>query len=322
MALTLHSSVSPFSSPPTTTHPNFTTVPPTSWKRLNISGLLVTIYGLDEIQPTNPTTCLWLLHGRGDTQDSMSHIAADFIHTWNNHTRKTSHQNLICATLDQRNHGSRLIDNLANLSWKQGNPTHAQDMFGTFMGTASDVSHLIDHLPSYLPCRVTEWVCCGLSLGGHATWQVLMFEKRVKAGLVIVGCADYGALMRDRAVRSRLSSAETNGGEFFGSSDFPPGLVDVVKRRDPAALFFAGNAAEIAREYLGGKIILCLAGAKDKLVPRKFSENVLGVLAECSEIRIDSFVDPDAGHQFTDAMRERAREWLCRLLDDTPRYRM
>jgi hypothetical protein len=79
-ALQLHSTLSPFDSPLPTTHPAFAKVKPVSWKRLNIAGLLVTIYGLQELpQNVDEVPCLWLLHGRGDTQDSMAFTAAGFL---------------------------------------------------------------------------------------------------------------------------------------------------------------------------------------------------------------------------------------------------
>jgi dienelactone hydrolase len=31
----------------------------------------------------------------------------------------------------------------------------------------------------------------GISLGGHAAWQVLFADPRVTAGVVIIGCPDY-----------------------------------------------------------------------------------------------------------------------------------
>jgi len=71
--LTLASEKSPFESPLPSTHSGFKDdVQPVSWKRYNIAGILVTVYGLEEL-PRNKdnVTCLWLLHGRGDTQDSM-----------------------------------------------------------------------------------------------------------------------------------------------------------------------------------------------------------------------------------------------------------
>ena len=43
-----------------------------------------------------------------------------------------SARGLIAVSFDQRNHGTRLVDLLANEAWRQGNPRHAQDMFSIF----------------------------------------------------------------------------------------------------------------------------------------------------------------------------------------------
>lgn len=97
---------------------------------------------------------------------------------------------------DQRNHGSREVDKLANEAWKSGNPNHAQDMFSIFHGTAMDTSLLMDHLSSYVfstPGKpaIEQHFVLGISLGGHAAWQVVFHEPRVSAAVVIIGCPDY-----------------------------------------------------------------------------------------------------------------------------------
>ena len=127
--LKLDSEKSPFDSPLPSTHSGFKNVQPVSWKRYNIAGILLTVYGLDELPSTsNAVTCLWLLHGRGDTQDSMSFVAAAMIQAWNS-KKNDGDKGLICVAFDQRNHGARLIHDLTNEAWRQGNKTHAQDMF-------------------------------------------------------------------------------------------------------------------------------------------------------------------------------------------------
>jgi len=122
-ALQYHSKLSPFQSPLPGTHSAFADVKSISWKRYNIGGLLVTIYGLDELPPdVAEVTCLWLLHGRGDTQDSMGYTAAGLLEAWDK-KRRPWQKSLIAVTVDQRNHGSRMVDNVANVSWKQGKYT-------------------------------------------------------------------------------------------------------------------------------------------------------------------------------------------------------
>lgn len=65
-----------------------------------------------------------------------------------------------------------------------------------FHGTATDTSLLIDHLGSYVFHGVDEPIVdqhlvLGISLGGHAAWQVLFNDERVSAAVVIIGCPDY-----------------------------------------------------------------------------------------------------------------------------------
>lgn len=345
-ALTLHSNLSPFESPLPQTHSAFADVKPVSWQRMNVAGMLVTIYGLQEL-PQNVTevTCLWLLHGRGDTQDSMAYTAAGLLEAWHSR-RKPGQRNLICVCFDQRNHGSRMIDNRASLSWKQGNPTHAQDMFNLYHGTASDVSLLITHLPSYLPYKLSEHLCEGVSLGAHATWQILLAEPRVRAGVLVIGCPDYVRLMTDRAIRSKLPTcmnSDPPGRDFLGSQDFPPSLIEAVEAHDPAGILLGEldtvtgddhmhkpSAAEQARlrpimqHRLAGKKILCLSGGKDKLVPYACGEPLITWLKKAVDpkdgwcdgfdIEIEDILDPDARHEFSARMRKESEKWLCALL--------
>ena len=355
-ALHLHSSLSPFASPVPQTHTAFKDVAPVSWRRLNIAGLLVTIYGLDELpNHTDAVTCLWLLHGRGDTQDSMAFVASAFLHAWSKKrgSRPNSDaRNLICVSFDQRNHGSRMLDNTSNVSWSQGNPTHGPDMFALYSGTASDLRHLLTHLPSYLPYTLASHIGCGLSLGGHALWQLLLSEPRLKAGIVVVGCPDYVRLMTDRAIRSKPPVASTvsrDGGpagrDFLGSPDFPKPLLEAIEQSDPAGILLgeldtvtgddhlhAPSQPEIDRlrpilqERLAGKKILCLSGGKDKLVPYAQGEPFITWLSKAVDlregwagdlrIRVYDFVDAEGRHEFSKAMRGVAEEWLCEILEN------
>ncbi|WPH01786.1 Hypothetical protein R9X50_00463900 [Acrodontium crateriforme] len=353
-ALQLHSTLSPFDSPVPGTHKAFADMKakPVSWVRKNIAGMLVTIYGLQELaSDTTQFTCFWLLHGRGDTQDSMGYCAAAMLHAWKS-KRQPGQRGLICITFDQRNHGSRLVDDKANVSWKQGNPTHAQDMFNTYSGSAQDVSHLITHIPSYLPAKPTDHICGGVSLGGHATWQVLMAEPRVRAGLVVIGCPDYIRLMSDRAIRSKLRSCtdtDPPGLRFLGSEDFPQNLIEAVEKYDPAGILLGEldvvtgddhrhppSDAEKARlrtimaEKLAGKNILCVHGGKDRLVPYAQSEPFFTWLKKALDAKtgwfndhgttLEDFIDPAGMHEFSGVMRVEAERWLCDLLARDDEY--
>lgn len=102
--------------------------PQVSKKTLPINGLHVDIYGLDELPASaSAVSCLWLHHGRLRSKADMADIAALALSAWN--SRGSSTRGLIAVAFDQRNHGARLIHEMTNEAWRQGNKTHAQDMF-------------------------------------------------------------------------------------------------------------------------------------------------------------------------------------------------
>ena len=108
---------------------------PVSSKTYHIAGILTTVYGLEEI-PTNvkEVACLWLLHPRLQAQECMAPVAAASINDWNSKlsSSKTPQKGLVAVSFDQRNHGTRRVDKVANEAWKQGNANHAPDMFSIY----------------------------------------------------------------------------------------------------------------------------------------------------------------------------------------------
>ena len=101
-----------------------------------ISGILTTVFGIDELCPKAQVVCLWLHHGRLGTWESMQPLACHVIQAWNARSRSElsvhSSKGLIAVAFDQRNHGSRKIDSRANKDWRAGNKTHAQDMYSIY----------------------------------------------------------------------------------------------------------------------------------------------------------------------------------------------
>ena len=115
---------------------------PASKETLCIAGISTTVYGLKELQADiHNVACLWLLHPRLQTQACMEPIASSMINTWNERLQKRKDEKsaigLIAVSFDQRNHGSREVDPLANEAWRSGNKRHAQDMFSIYR-TSSD----------------------------------------------------------------------------------------------------------------------------------------------------------------------------------------
>lgn len=114
-----------------------TETPSISKETFIIAGILINVFGLTEL-PSESTNvaCLWLLHPRLQTQACMEPIACRAVAEWNQRRAwrkdRTQALGLIAVTFDQRNHGSREIERLANEAWISGNERHAQDMFSSY----------------------------------------------------------------------------------------------------------------------------------------------------------------------------------------------
>jgi hypothetical protein len=124
-----------------------------------MAGLLVDVYGLAELlssssSETTQISCLWLHHQRGRNKEYMADIAARCVGAWNSQSQSGGgggnggdgggkRRGLIALAYDQRNHGSRLVDERANGSWREGNKMHAVDMFGVVEGMVVDQGVLL-----------------------------------------------------------------------------------------------------------------------------------------------------------------------------------
>lgn len=59
----------------------------------------------------------------------MAKTAAACINDWNLKSSHDKNIGLIAVSFDQRNHGTREVNAQANQAWREGNASHAQDMF-------------------------------------------------------------------------------------------------------------------------------------------------------------------------------------------------
>ncbi|OTB00839.1 hypothetical protein M426DRAFT_323950 [Hypoxylon sp. CI-4A] len=323
-----------------------TGAPEVSRVALTIAGLKVDVYGLAELPATaEKVTNLWLHHPRLRRKEDMASIANQVLSAY--HQKQSPTRGLIAVAFDQRNHGSRLVDELANEAWRSGNKTHAQDMFGTIIGCVSDTVNLLDLLEGYLfdfgfgsnalpdggKRHIDQNLVLGVSLGGHTAWQLLFADPRVTAGVMVIGCPDYGSMMKDRARLSRLQtfSASDNGASFLGSKDFPDALIDACNKYDPKSILF-GNRGEVIPpssaeeqerlsslldEKISGKRFQVLSGGADKLVPYSAGEPFLKFFKGAADgwyrdghIYVEDKVYPGVGHAFNDEMRSEAVRFI------------
>lgn len=292
--------------------------PAVSVATMAMAGLLVDVYGLDELpaDAAAPVTCLWLLHARTRTRARMADVARRAVAAWNAAPRPAA-RGLVALAFDLPNHGSRLVSARANAAWDAGNARHAVDLAALVRGAAADVSLLVDLAPAYLDvgARVDAHVALGWSLGGHAAWQAVVAEPRLDAAVVVVGCPDLlgerarrrrrrrhraeltgpaAGLMLDRAMRAGFVGAEA----AVGGRLFPDALVDALAAHDVRAVLLGGRdgavpapplaAAEQARlrrvldARLRGKRLLLCSGGDDTLVPHARTRPLAALLADAA----------------------------------------
>ncbi|KAI9833602.1 MAG: hypothetical protein M1819_003555 [Sarea resinae] len=334
--------------------------PPVSKNVFSIAGILTTVYGLDELSSATPNVaCLWLQHPRLKTQAYMEGLANAAVSSWNEHLKNANPaqpEGLIAVSFDQRNHGSREVDPLANEAWRSGNPRHAQDMFSIYHGTALDTLHLLTHLSAYIfphtnppQHNLTRNLVLGISLGGHSAYQTLLLSPRFTSAIIIIGCPDFPRLMLQRAEKSKRPSFNTSkppGTTFFGSQDFPPGLVDAVRESDPSSLLTgsllsdhppppgpesnttapchaspSATRRERISHHLSNKRMLVLSGGADKLVPYMCSAPFLSYLKEANAgwfreggLSIEDIVYDGVGHETTPQMAQAAVRFIIECL--------
>ncbi|KAJ9125549.1 hypothetical protein QFC22_000511 [Naganishia vaughanmartiniae] len=284
-------------------------------QRFNIGGIHTVVYNLEDAKRSNlPVTVLIATHGRGEDQFHLTDLvegtykkAAELDNKAGGNGKRV--RELIVVTLDQRNHGERKVDDLANQGFEK-NDRHAVDMYAMHRGTARDISFLIDFLPAYLfpegEKTIEKFAVTGVSLGGHASWIVLRDEPRVTIGIPIIGCPDYYSMLSERIARKPPS----NGQRTLVGPAFPPSFAQLVAKDDPCAIDYASHDPAV-NPYIG-KQILVLGGQDDKLVPPKFGEKMYEGLYVGEDGAKNMIIQEGVGHRLSKEMIERVGEWIWR----------
>jgi len=269
-----------------------------------IAGLNVHTYTTEAFATsTKPILALFVLHGRtGSAEaDDVQHFATELVAASTGHVGE---KDLMVVAFDHRNHGSRLASRICNLDWKD-NPNHGLDMFSIQMGTAKDVSFVVDFLESYLfplgQRSITMWGVAGISLGGHSTWIVGAADPRVKLVIPIIGCPDYLALMGPRAEAQ---------GVAVGPPNFPESLVKLIKDVSLKSLPYTSKTDE--NPFLG-KRVLVLSGGSDLLVPWVASQEFVERL-EVGPGHKEYVVFEGVGHEVTAEMIQAVARFVLREL--------
>lgn len=305
----------------------FKFAPNLSKTKRNIGGLNVNIFGLEELTLASsrssaaspPDLCIAIhMHGRGGSADNEEKIVRQIWDRVERSKRQYAQQSqrhnssdamleFLMISFDARNHGHRMTNETGQKGWKQGNKDHAMDLYSMIVGTAQDVSFLVDFLPSYLfphdERRVVNFAVTGKSLGGHSVWHVLANCDQIKIGVPFISCPDMKRLLAQRAPKSFVS----NGPPYI-----PASLSSLISRIDPASLPY--NISDPSRNPFWGKRICICNGQEDRLVPWSCAEGfVQGLIVGPPNIQRNNFrvvLQEGIGHEVTEQMIEEAGHWI------------
>ncbi|WVQ93019.1 hypothetical protein IAU59_000082 [Kwoniella sp. CBS 9459] len=272
--------------------------PEVSVRDVGIVGLHVKVYGLEEIKSSaRGVAVLIAAHGRMNSQKNMAPFAQGIIGEIASKPEGKRKRDLIVVTLDQRNHGGRIVDRKANLAYDE-NPRHLIDMAAKVCGGFHDVQLIMDFLAAYIfpmgEKKIEEFIMTGISLGGHVTWRLLRGEPRIKIGIPIIGLPfeSFPKYMGPRAESLSIP---------FKAPTYPPSLRPLLE-------------GEVDHSSYRGKKILTLHGARDKLVPLDKGlvdiEEVLRVVNGSEGGKAELWSQDNAGHVCSDEMLRRTADWI------------
>ncbi|KAK9446529.1 Alpha/Beta hydrolase protein [Limtongia smithiae] len=272
--------------------------PRSSETTVNVGGLLLHIYGAAELTPAQKGDTVVLLHAHGRTRSHLD--AANIAHQLLHDIRaKGCRRGLVVAAFDNRNHGIRKIDDISIQSWAGGNVHHAQDMAAMVDGISLDLHGVVKYLSAYISSTLftpTEFIASGVSLGGHATWNLLAMEPSIKVAIPIVGTTDLHALLLDR-VQSFLRTKDVPA----DAPEWPLEIQNLLKARDAV---IAG---------IKGKKILILNGEVDAIVPDVFTKDWVEKYAANNEVTY--IHQAETGHFLSFAGLNRMVEFILPTLE-------
>ncbi|KAK9455437.1 Alpha/Beta hydrolase protein [Dipodascopsis uninucleata] len=274
--------------------------PKSSLTTVNIAGILVYVYGLEELTEAqkNNVVVFFHIHGRTRTYKNSEEVILQILAD----VRKVAgpsgtKKGFIGVTFDNRNHGARTVDEMSIATWKDGNDNHALDMMSMIDGIAVDIQTVMKYLECYLKViKPTQFIITGKSLGGHVTWNLLSSDPQVFAAISVVGCPDMSSLMAERiGGYSKLEEIREN------TPRWPTSLTPIYKARDELIT------------HISGKKILILNGELDTLVPDKFTRAYIEKYGGNNEIVY--ICQPSVGHWLSWEMIDKMVEWFLPFLN-------
>lgn len=246
-----------------------------------VAGLEMAIFGAEK----EGAPVVFVTHGRTGAA----------VHVYD-YCRDLARDGLIAIAVEQRNHGRRMINFFCNDGWSLH---HATDMYSIQLGTAMDVSLLIDFIPARLGLSMERVGMTGFSLGGHSTMLAMALDERIQVGAPVIGGGDYRHLMEKRAEQNNCPP-----GEF--ATYFPPALEAAVAKFDPIS----------HPERFADRPLLMANGAIDNLVPiscnERFEAAARPFYTKPERLKLSAY--EGYGHEMPPAMWDEVRGWLASWL--------
>ncbi|KAK9452488.1 Alpha/Beta hydrolase protein [Dipodascopsis uninucleata] len=274
--------------------------PKSSITTVNIAGILVYIYGLEELteEQKKDVVVFFHIHGRTRTYKSSEEAILQILADVRKATsRSGTKKGFIGVTFDNRNHGARAIDTISIASWHGGNENHGQDMMSMIDGIALDIQTVMKYIECYLKViKPTKFIVTGVSLGGHVTWNLLSTDPQVSEAIIVIGSPDLSSMMADRL------------GGYKSLEEIPENTP-----RWPASLSPIYRSRDELITHITGKKILILNGEIDTLVPDKFTRPFVEKYGSNNEI--EYICQPNVGHIFSWEMINKMVEWFIPFLN-------
>lgn len=211
--------------------------------------------------------------------------------------RYPAERDVIALTLDQRGHGKRRDKDKPDPLWWYDNPGVLVNMITFLQGAVQDHKLIIDNIEQYLfpygERRIAEWMTCGVSLGGHVNWRMLVEEPRVRVAIPIASVPTDALhkLQIGRFVQEHALGTEVH---------YPPATQRYYNTPVPEGTYV-------------GKKILAINGTGDDLCPPELGDPEWGrVVAEAGPGNAVRIKVQDVGHIVTPPMVRKSAEWLYR----------
>ncbi len=196
------------------------------------------------------------------------------------------------VSIDARLHGERAVPDFE----ERIAANFPKEMLGVMIGTAEDISPVIDYFVQRADVLSDKIGVMGVSMGASVAYLATTLDERIKASVPIIGTPSWD-----------LSLAPKDADQFGAWPEPDDELITLIANYDPR------NRAE----QFFPKALLMLNGMQDETVlidgPRQLYEKLQPLYQRQSE-RLSFIAYEGVGHEFTEEMRHEAVNWFKRFL--------